>query len=54
MQSRRFLVTGGSQGIGAAMVELARQRGHQVAFTGRNPSLIEEVSRATGAHGDSW
>ena len=36
MQPARFLVTGGSQGIGAAVVELASKAGHQVVFTGRN------------------
>ena len=51
MQPSRFLVTGGSQGIGAALVELARQAGHQVVFTGRNPQLIEAIARKTGAHG---
>src|SRR5215471_5013540 len=48
---QRFLVTGGSQGIGAALVMLARQRGHQVVFTGRKPDLIAKVSKDTGAHG---
>jgi 3-oxoacyl-[acyl-carrier protein] reductase len=51
MQTQRFLVTGGSQGIGAAVVELARQAGHQVVFTGRNGSQITSVAAATGAHG---
>src|SRR5262245_13325369 len=51
MPQSRFLVTGGSQGIGAAVVELARKAGHQVAFTGRNQELIDAVSRKTGAHG---
>jgi 3-oxoacyl-[acyl-carrier protein] reductase len=51
MQTRRFLITGGSQGIGAALVSQARAAGHQVAFTGRNPSLISDVERSTGAHG---
>ena len=36
MALTRFLVTGGSQGIGAAIVELARKAGHQVVFTGRD------------------
>jgi 3-oxoacyl-[acyl-carrier protein] reductase len=36
MQAQRFLVTGGSQGIGAAVVELARRAGHEVVFTGRD------------------
>ena len=51
MQASRFLVTGGSQGIGAAIVELAREAGHAVVFTGRNEPLIEQVARKTGAHG---
>ena len=51
MAARRFLVTGGSQGIGAAIVEAARGEGHEVVFTGRNEGLIAEVSEATGAHG---
>jgi 3-oxoacyl-[acyl-carrier protein] reductase len=48
---RRFLVTGGSQGIGAAVVEQARQAGHQVVFTGRDNARIQEVAARTGAHG---
>ena len=45
----RFLVTGGSQGIGAAMVEAARQAGHDVVFTGRNDTRLAEVAARTGA-----
>jgi 3-oxoacyl-[acyl-carrier protein] reductase len=51
MQSRRFLVTGGSQGIGAAVVEQARKAGHRAVFTGRNERLIEQIAAKTGAHG---
>ena len=51
MESKRFLVTGGSQGIGAAVVEQARQAGHQVVFTGRNQQLIDAVGERTGASG---
>jgi 3-oxoacyl-[acyl-carrier protein] reductase len=51
MPSSRFLVTGGSQGIGAAVVSLARKAGHQVVFTGRNQELIDKVAKQTGAHG---
>ena len=46
----RFLVTGGSQGIGAALVEAARQAGHEVVFTGRNETFLKQVAAATGAH----
>ena len=52
-ESRRFLVTGGSQGIGAAVVERARSAGHQVVFTGRHQDRIDDVARRTGAHGFS-
>ena len=51
MQSARFLVTGGSQGIGAALVAAARKAGHDVVFTGRNQHLIDAVADQTGAHG---
>ena len=51
MQPWRFLVTGGSQGIGAAIVERARSAGHQVVFTGRNKALIDAMARKTGAVG---
>lgn len=51
MEALRFLVTGGSQGIGAATVEAARRAGHEVVFTGRDERLIEEVAGRTGAHG---
>ncbi|HJN45559.1 MAG: SDR family NAD(P)-dependent oxidoreductase [Vicinamibacterales bacterium] len=51
MGPRRFLITGGSQGIGAAVVAMARQAGHQVVFTGRHDDTIEQVAGATGAFG---
>lgn len=48
---RRFLITGGSQGIGAALVEQATQAGHQVVFTGRDEQRIRSVAERTGANG---
>ena len=51
MESRRFLITGGTQGIGAAVVKQARAAGHAVVFTGRDERRIEGVAAATGAHG---
>ena len=51
MQTQRVLVTGGSQGIGAAIVTQARQAGHQVVFTGRNDAQLEALATVTGAHG---
>lgn len=51
MSNNRFLITGGSQGIGAALVAQARLAGHQVVFTGRNKTQIAAVEKATGAQG---
>ena len=51
MSIRRVLITGGSQGIGAALVHHARKAGHQVVFTGRNDAHIQSTATATGAHG---
>ncbi len=49
--TQRYLITGGSQGIGAAIVTQARAAGHQVVFTGRNEAHIVALAQATGAHG---
>ena len=51
MQKRKMLITGGSQGIGAAIVQQARAAGHDVVFTGRNDAHIRATASATGAHG---
>src|SRR5512139_203110 len=51
MSTRRVLVTGGSQGIGAALVEQARAEGHHVTFTGRDRARVEALAAKTGAHG---
>ena len=51
MTAQRFLVTGGTQGIGAALVRMARQRDHRVMFTGRNARLLAEIGAETGARG---
>lgn len=51
MEKRRFLVTGASQGIGAALVALAREQGHDVVFTGRDQDRIDHVAAKSGAHG---
>ena len=50
-ETRRFLITGGSQGIGAALVERARSAGHHVVFTGRDRARIASLEKETGAHG---
>ena len=51
MAKQRFLVTGGSQGIGAALVSLARKEGHDVVFTGRDQARIDRVAAESRAHG---
>ena len=51
MAALRFLITGGSQGIGAALVEAATKAGHKVVFTGRNGPAIEAAAKQTGAVG---
>jgi 3-oxoacyl-[acyl-carrier protein] reductase len=51
MSQRRFLITGGSQGIGAWLVAHARKAGHQAVFTGRDRSRVDSVARESGAHG---
>ncbi|MGE0815815.1 MAG: SDR family oxidoreductase [Vicinamibacterales bacterium] len=51
MTTRRLLVTGGSQGIGEALVAQARAAGHAVTFTGRDRARVDAVAARTGAHG---
>ena len=51
MAPKRFLITGGSQGIGAALVRLARAAGHTVVFTGRHDETLTQVATETGAFG---
>jgi 3-oxoacyl-[acyl-carrier protein] reductase len=51
MAARRYVITGGSQGIGAALVKRARAAGHAVVFTGRDERLIAALAEGTGAHG---
>jgi 3-oxoacyl-[acyl-carrier protein] reductase len=51
MIQRRWLITGGSQGIGAALVEQARSAGHLVTFTGRDGARVQSLAEETGAHG---
>lgn len=51
MTPRRILITGGSQGIGAALVEQARAAGHQVTFTGRDRARVDALAASTGAVG---
>jgi len=51
MAVQRVLVTGGSQGIGAALVSGMREAGHEVVFTGRNEQRLAAIAQASGAYG---
>ena len=47
---KTVLITGGSRGIGRAMVELFSQKGYSVAFTYKSSdSLAKELAEKTGA-----
>src|SRR5688572_9712798 len=43
--ARVAIVTGGSRGIGRAIVEALAERGWRVFFCSRNPGSVEEASR---------
>ena len=48
----RVAVTGGTSGLGLAMVEALHRRGARVAFVARHPDRVAEVARnLPGAHG---
>jgi len=49
LQAVRALVTGGTSGIGASIVDRFRAEGAAVAFTGRDATRGEEVAARTGA-----
>ena len=51
LQNKIAVVTGGNSGIGLATVELLKERGAKVLFTGRNPETISAVAKSTEAIG---
>jgi NADP-dependent 3-hydroxy acid dehydrogenase YdfG len=51
LTGRRVLVTGGSSGIGAAMVEVFSESGAGVGFLGRDAERVGSVAATTGALG---
>ena len=51
MQTPRVLITGGTSGLGLALVRELRARGARVAFVARTAEHVAEVAREHGAHG---
>ena len=51
LQGKRALVTGGSRGIGAAIVERLAQEGANVALTSRSQDRADEAAAEIGARG---
>jgi len=52
LEGLRVAITGGTSGLGLALVETLRARGAAVAFVARNGARVAEVARAIpGAHG---
>ena len=47
----RVAITGGTSGLGLALVRELRHRGAEVVFTARGRERVEAVARETGAHG---
>src|SRR5262245_44810494 len=47
----RVGITGGTSGLGLALVREATRRGAQVAFVARTPGSVERVARQERAHG---
>src|SRR5437899_11266314 len=47
----RVAITGGTLGLGLALVKELCGRGARVAFVAREPARVEKVARAQGAHG---
>jgi NAD(P)-dependent dehydrogenase (short-subunit alcohol dehydrogenase family) len=47
----RVVITGGTSGLGRALVRELLDRGAQVAFVARHREAVEQTARETGAHG---
>jgi NAD(P)-dependent dehydrogenase (short-subunit alcohol dehydrogenase family) len=51
MMPLRVAVTGGTSGLGRALVELLTDRGHEVAFVARRALPVRELAGSRPAHG---
>lgn len=51
LQGLRVAVTGGTSGLGLALVRQLTERGARVAFVARTAANVERIADETGAHG---
>lgn len=51
LQNLRVAITGGTSGLGLALVRRLTANGAKVAFVARTPEAVARVARETGAHG---
>ena len=51
LRDLRVAVTGGTSGLGLALVRMLTAQGAQVAFVARNPAAVERIANKTGAFG---
>ncbi len=51
MDQLRVAITGGTSGLGLALLRELRRRGARVAFVARTAGIVEEVARSHRAHG---
>ncbi|RWA73972.1 SDR family oxidoreductase [Mesorhizobium sp. M1C.F.Ca.ET.193.01.1.1] len=51
LQELRVAVTGGTSGLGLALVRQLAEQGASVAFVARTAALVERIADETGAHG---
>jgi NAD(P)-dependent dehydrogenase (short-subunit alcohol dehydrogenase family) len=51
LKDLRVALTGGTSGLGLALVRLLTERGARVAFVARSASAVEQIARETGACG---
>ena len=47
----RVAITGGTSGLGLALVREFKARGSMVAFVARDAPRVAEIAKQTGAHG---
>ncbi|TIT16085.1 MAG: SDR family NAD(P)-dependent oxidoreductase, partial [Mesorhizobium sp.] len=51
LQKLRVAVTGGTSGLGLALVRQLAEQGASVAFVARTTADVERIADETGAHG---